>query len=136
MTNKNKLFLKIAGLSLLLFLITCWTAWIHFSIAGIVEGLSFMVFAWWCCRMYKPYDVSYLLIGLAIVTGRIILEIPIRLFDWFGSIISLPVLAICLISIFLGLLCYSKKNAFLWILCIAIIVASSLFSYSSIFDIL
>ncbi len=130
--KKKRLFLQVAVESLLLFLIVCWTSGYHFVLAGIVEGLSFMVFTWNSCRKFqeKSSENNITLIVAAIIFGRIILEIPIRTFDWSSAVISLPVTIISIIAICFGALCYYKKSINYWIFCASIIVSLSSLVYS------
>lgn len=127
--NKDVILIlgKIAGLSLLLFLAVSWTAAVSFSLAAATEGVCFMLFAWYCCKRYKSENVTIAMIVSAIAMGRIIIEIPIRINDFNGTLVSLPVLFICIVGILMGLLCYQNRNRYVLLGCIIVIAVYSIF---------
>lgn len=127
MKRKAIIFLKVSGLSLLLFLATCWTAGISFSLAAGVESICFLLITWYFCYRYSVEQVSQRILISAIIFGRIIVEIPVRLSDLSGTAVSLPVLIICILSIPLGVLCFNKRNKFIWSVCIGGLVLASIF---------
>lgn len=127
MKRKAIIFLKVSGLSLLLFLATCWTAGISFSLAAGVESICFLLITWYFCYRYSVEQVSQRILISAIILGRIIVEIPVRLSDLSGTAVSLPVLIICILSIPLGVLCFNKRNKFIWAVCIGSLVLASIF---------
>lgn len=118
---------KIAGLSLALFLIVCWTSGIRFTVGAAAEGISFLVFTWYCCKKYHTQQISLGMIVLAVIVGRLLLELPDRIINPIDTLISLPVSLICLGSIPLGILCYQVRNKYVWIVCIILILVTSLF---------
>lgn len=120
-------FLKIFSLSVLLFLATCWTAGIRFSLAAGVESLCYLVFTWYMCSKYTKRGMSCAMIVTATVIGRIFLETPIRIVDFNSTLISLSVPIICLASIGMGVLCFKKNKIPMWTICIALILIYSVF---------
>lgn len=127
--NKDVILIlgKIAGLSLLLFLAACWTAAVSFSLAAATEGICFMLFTRYCCKRYNNENVTVGMITCAVIFGRIIIEMPIRIADFNGTLISLPVLFICIVGILMGLLCYQNSNRYVWLGCIIVIAVYSIF---------
>lgn len=125
--KKTKDFLIILSLSVLLFLMTCWTGGIRFGLAAGVESLCYIVFTWYMCRKYTKRGMSCAMIATAIVIGRIFLETPIRVVDFNGTLISLSVPIICLASIGMGVLCFKKNKIPMWVICIALIIIYSVF---------
>lgn len=127
MKNRKKLLLLIEYRHLLLFMATCWTAGISFSLAAGVESICFLLITWYFCHRYSVEQVSQKILISAIILGRIIVEIPVRLSDLSGTAVSLPVLIICILSIPLGGLCFNKRNKFIWSVCIGSLVLASIF---------
>lgn len=123
--NPFREWLKIAGLSFLLFILTCWTAGIHFALAAGVESVCFLVFTWYCLKKYKSEAMTTTMIVTAIIVGRFILETPLRINDFRGTLISISVPVICLASIFMGVLCFYKNKMYVWGICLALILAYS-----------
>lgn len=120
-------FFKILGWSILLFLITCWSAWKGFWIAALVESFCYLYFTFRMCKKYECRKLSVPMIVTAIIIGRMLLEIPVRIYNFYGSVISISVPVICIASIFMGVLCYRKNIWPVWMACVLCIVIYSLF---------
>lgn len=114
---KNLVFNKWAGMmkillsSLGLFLLLCWSARISAVTCIWVESISFFAFSYFMHQKKKD-NYSTALILLSLIIGRIILEIPIRAYDFSASLCSLWITLTCISSIVLGVLCEraSKKS--------------------------
>ena len=75
--------------SLLVFLLTCWTAAFRGPSAEWAESVSFFLFTYCMLERYAKKDTDGIPVVLMIMLGRIILEIPIRIDDFSGTIGSL-----------------------------------------------
>ena len=110
----NKIYLRICLEALACFLIVCWSLGLSYLDGLWMETISFYLFAMYETRRYKKYlPVKY--IAISIIIGRIILEIPIRLYDFYGSIGSMPIMFVCVISICLGCICAKSNFRFIYL---------------------
>jgi len=119
--------LKIAGLSLILFLATCWTGGISFALAATVEGLCFFVFTRYCCENFRSETLRCWQIALAIIVGSCIIELPLRVNDFAGTLVSASVPIMRVIGIVLGAVCCNRNKVLVLLLCVAAIPICSYF---------
>jgi hypothetical protein len=118
---KKKLFITFIA-SVLLFLLTCWSATYTIYAAGWVETISFFALTYFLLEKYnKPgtFGTPYV---IAIILGRIVLELPVRISDFSGSFFSMFVPIIVVASILLGALCNKEKQTTVYILSLIIII--------------
>ena len=103
MKKNTKEIASLFGTSLICFLIICWGA--ALSLADIVwmETMAFYLLSIHETIRRKD-ELNTITIASAIILGRIILEIPIRISDFSSSVGSLSVTIACVSSIILG--CY------------------------------
>ena len=115
-----KTIFKIFLASLILSLICCLLRAWNLYYAAIVESLIY------CCATIfllnkfsnnRGKEIVYIL--LAIILGRIILELPLRITDWEGTQMTLMVTVLAVFGIILGGLIYYKKNVYKTILLMA-----------------
>ena len=116
MKTRFKIFL----ISLILSLICCLLrAWNLYN-AAIVESLVYCCVTIFLLNKFsnsRGKEIIYIL--LAIILGRIILELPIRATDWEGTQITLMVTLLAIFGIILGGLIYYKKSVYKTILLMA-----------------
>ena len=73
-------------------------------------------------RYSQKENKKILVITSAIMLGLIILQLPIRIYDFSGSVISMMVLINTLLSIMFTALCYYKRKVYLYAISVVIIV--------------
>lgn len=108
--------------SLLLFLITCWTGSYSIYSAGWTESICFFVFTLLVLdKLAKPdhYSVSFI---VTIIMGRIILEVPLRVFEFRETLFSLFVPIVSIVSILLAAVYHKEKRTSVLILAVVILV--------------
>ena len=118
----NKIILIAFFASILTFLLTCWTAVYSVYTAGWTESVCFFALTYFLLQKYAEQRTNGTPIVASIILGRIILEIPIRINDFMGSLFSLFVPVLVIISIILALICFKEKRASVFILSAIIIV--------------
>lgn len=118
-----KNFFVISGCSLLLFLIVCWTIGINFVLAACIEGLCFMIFTWYCCKKYYSTKFSKNLILCSVILGRLCLEVPVRIIDFWGTLTAFHLTITCLLGIIMGRICYKHNKPLVWIVCGLLLIA-------------
>lgn len=112
-------------LSLLLFLITCWTAAYSLYAASMAETICYFLLTYFILEKYakpKTYGIPYV---IAIIIGRIVLDIPIRVMEFRETLFSLFIPIVVMSSIFLGSLYYKEKNRTVLVLSIIILLLLS-----------
>lgn len=114
----SKVFWICGGLSLALFLITCWSAIYADTTPYWVESIGYFILTFYCMELFKgeKTDISTWLVVSAVIIGRIIIEIPMRIMDWNGCLGSFMVIAACVIAILLSAYCFNTKKPFAFIL--------------------
>ncbi len=110
--------------SALLFLVTCWSAGLNVYAAGFTESVCFYVFTYYALQKFAESDIvnRNTAVVTAIIIGRIILEIPIRIDDFEGSFYSLGITIATIVSILLAALCFKEKRSSVFILSTIILV--------------
>jgi len=116
-------FLKIFLMALAVFLLTCWTAMYQDATVYIVEGVAFLVFTFLCLKHFRQKGLSCFAIALAIFLGRIAIEIPLRIGNFWDNAGSLPIIIYSLIGILFGVALYYFNKVYAWIPAIALLVA-------------
>lgn len=125
--TKFKSFIAITVLSLLCFLATCWLGGISFYLEAAVQSVLFFFLAWMCLNIKWGKTISVYTLLAAIVLGRIIVELPIRIMDWNDSMVSLMIPIICISSTILGAVSYKEKRLSVYMLSAIIIVLLNTF---------
>lgn len=112
-------------LSLLLFLLTFWTAAYSLYAASMAEAMCFFVLTYFILEKYaepKTYGTPFV---IAIIMGRILLDIPIRVMEFRETIFSLFIPIVVMISIFLAALNFKEKNKIVLVLSLIILILLS-----------
>lgn len=115
--------------SILLFLITCWSAALSGYAAGFTESICYFALTYYALLKFSEMGMNdkNTIVILTIILGRIILEIPVRFMDFRGSLASLGITVVVLTSILLALLCFREKRISVFILSTIIIVLLNTF---------
>lgn len=109
--SPRTLFLSIIGVASLVFFSISWFSGFSFYAGASVQSICFFGLTWFCADKLKDQPISPFAIALAIIIGRVIWELPIRIIDFYESIISLMLPVFSIVSIVLGLICYREKRA-------------------------
>lgn len=121
-------FLGIAGISLLLFLVMSWIHTFQALICGWAYSVCYFAFTWICLQVFSSKtENKYLFVISAIILGRIILEIPIRISDFGDSFATLMFPIITIISILLAAVCYYEKRVSVYVLSAIILLLVNTF---------
>jgi len=107
--------------SMLVFLVTCVAGAYSIYAAAGVESFVFMALTYILLQKYDQDNTHTIAITSMIIIGRIILEIPVRVFDFVGSLSSMSTTLCCLTGIILGALYYREKRSSVLILSIIIL---------------
>lgn len=118
---KKKIVLVFCG-AMLLFLLTCWTAAYSIYAAGWAESLCFFVFTLLVLNRYAESDTYGIPFVLAVLAGRIVLELPLRIIEFRETMFSLFVPCIVIISILLASVYFKEKRTAVLILAVIILV--------------
>ena len=78
--------------------------------------LCSMIFTWMCIEEYKSTNYTTPKIILTILAGTLILTLPIRIIDFYGTIGSLPEEILGIIGVLLGWLLACKRKVWLLLL--------------------
>ena len=119
----NKKYFLISFLvSMLAFLLCCWTAAYSLYAAGWAESVCYFVVTFLLLNKFanpNTYGAPYL---LAIILGRFVLELPVRLTEFGTTLFSLFIPLIVLATIILASLYFKEKRPAVLILSVIIII--------------
>jgi thiol-disulfide isomerase/thioredoxin len=107
-TNKKKIII-IGICSLLIELVTSPLRAIDFKICGIITFLLYFAFTIYCLRRYKN-EIKLYPIFIAILTGYLVIQFPLRVLSWKASLVSLPDATSHLLGIILGFIYFKTKS--------------------------
>lgn len=106
-----KTFFVLILKALALFFVTCWSASLSNGEAVWMETIAFYFLA-----MYEVYknkeSMSVIKIAVALIIGRILLEIPIRIVDFYSAKGSFFLMVACMIAIILGCVAGKKSRMY------------------------
>ena len=129
---KRKIIISFS-LSLLVFLLTSWTlAYSHYA-ASMVEGTCFYLLTYYILKWYarpNTFGCPYI---YAIIAGRIILEIPLRITEFYDTIPSLFITLTVITSIILAAVYYKEKRDSVLVLTIAILILLMTIFFNNVF---
>ena len=121
--NDCKLYLKISLEALCCFLVLCWSMSLSY-----IECIWMETMAFYLLSIYESYryssktHINVTTVAMSLIIGRVIVEIPIRLFDIHGTLWSFPITLSNIVAIIMGSICVKKKFNFLHILITLIIL--------------
>jgi len=108
--------------SFLCFLITFWPAKYSIFAEGWTQSVCYFVLTYILLDKYSEERKQYIPIVLAIIAGRFLIEIPIRIIDFYDSLFSFFVPIIAISSIILSAICYKEKRIAIYIMAVIIVV--------------
>lgn len=125
MMKKKKLLLITFATSVFLYLCVFWVNYFqNLYLSAWVHSLAFISLTWlWLSKKGKEAGMTSI-VG-AIILGRIILEIPVRILDFTGTMNTLMLPVSSLLSILLISLCIYKRNIGVYTLSIIIIILAN-----------
>lgn len=83
---------------------------IGFIYASIIETICYAILTYFILKKYSKTITDSILFGGLILSGRIILEIPLRIRDFEATLISLPNTLLVCITLFLTILLFLSKK--------------------------
>lgn len=119
----KSLFAKTAIISALLLLIVCWSAGISFYLCAWVETICYAILTIFLLKRYSQNEnKKFFVITSGIMFGFVLLQLPVRIFNYSSCDISMLVMINTLIAIICTALCYYKKKVYLYVVSAMIIV--------------
>ena len=118
----KKTYFIVFLISMLVFLLTCWTAKFTVYAAGWAESLSYFVLTFVVLRKYAKPDTYGWPFVLSIVLGRLLLEVPVRILDFNGSLFSMFVPMIVVVSILLGAVYFRERRNSVLVLAVIVLI--------------
>lgn len=118
----KKEYLFVALISMLVFLLTCWTANYTVFAAGWAESIAYFVLTYVVLRKYAEpgtYGVPYV---VSIIVGRLLLEAVPRIMDFSGSLFSMFVPMLVVASVILASVYYRERKASVLILAVILLI--------------
>lgn len=110
MKKKILTFLGITVISVILLLCECWFNTYPSYVSEWIQSISYFALTWICAYKLKQTGISLYAIVTAVILGRILLEIPIRITDFHNSLGSFMNIITSIIGIILGAICYYEKR--------------------------
>lgn len=116
--TKAKAFWITCLLSVLLFMVTCWSAAFGKSAPYWAESSGFFLLTYLCIDEFSKriQNINPWSIGFAAILGQLLLHIPMRATDFSGSMGSLMIVVSCFIAILLAVICWKDKRSYSFIL--------------------
>ena len=115
--------------SVLVYLLTCWNICFSTYSALWAESVSFFVLTYYMLDNFAEKGSWGLNIILMIILGRIILEIPIRIDNFSGTIASLYITFVVLITILLSAVFWRERKPSVLVLSIGILMLLNTLGY-------
>lgn len=121
-TFRAKHFGTVFAISLAVHLTLAW--WLiafdpYLACAG--NAIIYFGLTWMCLEKFKDSEQNYTTgILTAIILGRIIAEVPIRISDFTGSMGSLMITVFTLVTILLSAVCHKERNTSVYALTIIV----------------
>ncbi len=118
----KKEYLFVALISMLVFLLTCWTANYTVFAAGWAESIAYFALTYVVLRKFAEpgtYGVPYV---VSIIVGRLLLEAFPRAIDFSGSLFSMFVPMLVVASVILASVYYRERKASVLILAVILLI--------------
>ena len=90
------------------FLTVCWSAFLSHGECFWIESTTFFWLAIYTVKKHQD-SLTVASIAMALCLGRIVPELPVRVFEFSSSVGSIPVTLSCIVAIILGCFC-TKRN--------------------------
>ncbi len=138
MAKDKKRIATIAGLSVILYLIVMFTRYTKSIYIGTgCYTVAYFAFTLSALHYYrKRYELSVKAIAAAILFGSIILEIPVRILDFDGTLFSLAGTVIVCLAIILAVLSYAEKRVSVYVLSVVVLFFLNIYLQRTWFDII
>ena len=118
----RRTFLIVFLISVLIYLLTCWTTAYSVYAAGWSESIAYFLITYLLMDKYVKPDSSGLSVVSAIILGRIIIMLPLRIMDFREMLPSMFVPLVTIVGIVLGVMCYREKRVVVFILSLIILI--------------
>ena len=122
--NRTSAFWTIFALSLSVYLLTFWTSLYHDASDIWVYTVCYFALTWYCLQRFNR---SVLFSASAMILGRIMLEIPLRIYDYIGTYGTMMLPVASVISIVLGCLCFKERKTYVFVFSIIIMIVLNIF---------
>ena len=109
-------------LSMLTFLLTFWTAGYSLYAAAWAESICFFMLTFLLLQQYAQPGTFGWPIVVAIILGRILLELPIRITEFRETLFSMFIVMVVIASIILASLYYRERRPAILVLSTIILV--------------
>ena len=121
--TKTKAFLAVCLLSVLLFMVTCWSAILQDTTPYWIESIGFFILCYLCIDGFtkKIKELSPWTIGFAVILGLLIIHISMQIMDFSGSLGSLMIFVSAIIATLLAVICYINKKPYSFVVAYVII---------------
>jgi len=117
---RKQLFLSFAAAVVLLFA-TLWTAKYNYA-AGFAQSICFFALTFHLLQHFKSKGKEVHAVTAAIVAGRVVPEIPVRIITFHDSLGSIGILIMVTVTILLAALYQQKRLPVILILTIIIVI--------------
>lgn len=124
-------YLTVATVAFVVFLCIRVISYLPYIHTALAESICFWELAWICCFKAKKENIPLRGVVLAILIGRLFLELPERTAYFRDSLISLPSPVICIVCILLGTFCTLKPKFWVYFLSLVIIYIMNVFIYDA-----
>lgn len=129
---EKKIFLKLVGLSLLIDLCMRWTLTFQPLVSGWAYSVVYFAYTWICFQVLSDKGINNRkFIVLAIILGRVVIEIIEKSSDLSGSILSLMVPIITIISVILATICYHERRIPMFVLSTVVLLLMNTFVHEA-----
>lgn len=121
--KKTKAFWAVLVSSLALYLAMCWVHTFSMGVATWAYAVVYFAFTWFCIDIASAKGgLGAASVVMAVCLGRIALEVPIRILDFSGTIFSLLLLVVSMVSAVLAAICYRKKSKVVFAMTVVIML--------------
>lgn len=110
---KTKAFWTTALLSLLTFLVTCWSAINADSTPYWVESIACFMLTYFCIDHFSKKtngSDSTLIIGAAVTVGLLVVQLPCWIMDFSGCVGSMMIFVGCVLATVLAIICWRNTK--------------------------
>ena len=112
--TKAKTFWLSFALSVLVFLITCWSIILGCYTCALLESITISALTWGILSKLDQQGKSSTdyapIVGIGICVGRLLVEVPVHILDFYGTLSACGALLISLITVVLTVVCYNAKQ--------------------------
>ena len=118
----KKNFFVVFLMSVLVFLLTCWTGAYSVYAAGWSESIAYFFATYFLMNKYARPDSWGISVISAIFLGRIIVMLPMRILEFREMLPSMFVPFVAIVAIVLGVLCHREKSTIVTLLSLVILI--------------